>query len=117
MQNKNDVLYSQIDFESALAAKKDILEIERGFLSIMQKIGNYQSLRKKEFVIKLKLKNTLKEAKDKMNQINESLPHPNGEKAMKVNKIETEKNFKETKKSKIENDLKEIQNKLEELSK
>ena len=55
--------------------------------------------------------------KDKMNQINESLPHPNGEKAMKVNKIETEKNFKETKKSKIENDLKEIQAKLEELSK
>ena len=71
----------------------------------------------KEFVIKLKLKNTLKETKDKISHITESLPHPHGVKAIKSNIIETEKKFKESKKSKIERDLKEIQDKLEELSK
>ncbi|OIO41224.1 hypothetical protein COU56_05045 [Candidatus Pacearchaeota archaeon CG10_big_fil_rev_8_21_14_0_10_31_9] len=118
MAGKNgDVLYSQIDYESALSGKKDVLEIERSFLNVMQKIENYQSLRKREFVIKLKLKNTLKEAKDKIVNITESLPHPHGIKAIKMNNIETEKRFKESKKSKIEQDLMEIQSKLEELSK
>jgi predicted nuclease with TOPRIM domain len=118
MAGKNsDVLYSQIDYESALSGKKDVLEIERSFLNVMQKIENYQNLRKREFVIKLKLKNTLKEAKDKIVNITESLPHPHGTKAIKMNNIETEKKFKESKKSKIEQDLMEIQSKLEELSK
>ncbi|MEK6873735.1 MAG: hypothetical protein AABW91_02730 [Nanoarchaeota archaeon] len=117
MPNKNDILYSQINYESALSAKKDVLEIERSFLNIMQKIEIYRSLRNKEFVIKLKLKNTLKETKDKISHITESLPHPHGVKAIKSNIIETEKKFKESKKSKIERDLKEIQDKLEELSK
>jgi len=113
----NDVLYSKIEYESALSTKRDVLELERSFLNVMQKIENYKILRKKDFVLKLKLKNTLKETKDKINQISENLPHPHGIEAVKLGKMETEEKFKDTKKSKIEQDLKEIQNKLEEMNK
>jgi len=118
MAKKESIIYSQIDFEGAISAKRDNLEIRKNLLNLMKNLEKYKLLRKREFIMKTKLRNDLRGIKKKTNSLLESIPKPEGfknQKSEKKLKREGDKKHIESKTTKIEQELKDIQRKLEEL--
>ena len=67
-------IYSRIDYEDAMQAKKNMLRSQMNLLNIIKKLEEYKRLRKQELMLKLKLKNDLGEVKAKINKILDSAP-------------------------------------------
>ena len=107
-------IYSKIEFQNAVSAKRNMLTMQINLLNTLKNIENYKSLRKKELIAKIKLKNDLKYVKEKISKINEHLPH-----TKKINKptmIHAEMWEKEAKRnSSIEEQLLSIKKRLSEL--
>src|SRR3989344_8341111 len=104
MPGKNSALYSKIEYQTAVNAKKQSLEMQMNLLNMMNSINNYNRLRKKETVAKLKLKNNLKEIRIAANSILNNLPNiPHEEK--RVIKQKAEKRVIKQKSTRIEDEL------------
>ncbi|MBI2628772.1 hypothetical protein HYW74_01680 [Candidatus Pacearchaeota archaeon] len=120
----DNVVYSKIEYQDALFAKKHILETQINLLNAMNSIDNYKDLRKKELLLKLKLKNNLKNIKDHIIKLNNHLPQTKEmKKHISVKNIKGYERGYEDKESKkkrerassIESELEDIRNKLSQL--
>ena len=108
-------VYSKIDLEQAIIAKKDILEAQMSLLQAMQKINNFKDLRKKEMMYKLKLKNDVKDIKSKVNKLISQLPQTDKEKTVAKAKHRIKKKKSEERVKSIESQLHDIKQKLADL--
>ncbi len=114
-------IYSKIEYQDALFAKKHILETQINLLNTMNSLDNYKDLRKRELLLKLKLKNNLKNIKEHISKLNEHLPQTKEMKkhisVKKIKTYESKENRKHSERaSSIEYELEDIQRKLRELS-
>src|SRR3989344_4786000 len=67
-------IYTRINYENALGIKKEVLNSRANLLVMLRKIENYKTLRAQEFILKIKLKNTMKETREKIAKLGEVLP-------------------------------------------
>ena len=67
-------IHVKLEQEEAIAMKKDALILEKELLETLGHIENYNSLRKKEFAIKIQLKKDLSFIESHLNSIQEQLP-------------------------------------------
>ncbi|MEK6890990.1 MAG: hypothetical protein AABX03_02535 [Nanoarchaeota archaeon] len=85
-------VYSKVDYDSMLASKKQVLAAQINCLNILKNIDSYKDLRKKEFMLKLKVKNNFKEIKESLSRINENMPKKAYDELKEIEKInKTEK--------------------------
>lgn len=105
-------IYSKIEYEYAISAKRNLLESQAGLLRSLQKIENYKHLRKREIMLKIKLKKNMKEIKENIKEILKNAPKTEGvkEHIKKINEEDSHTVFS------IESELEDIQRKLMELS-
>ncbi|MGV8152362.1 MAG: hypothetical protein ACP5OG_04725 [Candidatus Nanoarchaeia archaeon] len=107
--------YIQLTEEDSKNIKKEILTVEMNLLNTIKKIRNYKILRKKENIMKTKLKSSFSGLKSKLYSIESSFPiQPTKEKDIKINikELKTEKN----KNKDIQEELEEIKKKLQKIS-
>mgnify|MGYP001592176691 CR=1 FL=1 len=111
-------IYSMIDHVQVLRSKRNLLEAQVGLLKSMEYLENYTLLRKKELILKIKLKKTISDLEEEIHEILKQIPKTPG-----IREIEEKmKDLKSLKSSKsrefhttIESQLEEIQKKLQEL--
>lgn len=115
-KKKENIIYSRLEYDNALRIKKNILKIEADLLETMQAMEEYKLLRKKEYMSKVKLKNTLKETKASIGKLLDTVPKTPGIKKMKKENIEKQKFVEEKHDFSIEAQLKDIRKRLQELS-
>jgi hypothetical protein len=109
----NAAIYSKIEYPDAVSAKKIILSTQINLINISKKIDSYRNLRKSEMILKLKLRNNLKNIKEGFIKINDHVPQTRG---IKHIKLEPKKREKEVKRNiSIQQELTEIQRRLNEL--
>ncbi len=115
---KTSPIFSKLEFENAYEVKKNSLEIQEDLLNIAQVIENYKSLRKKEHMHKLKLKKILKEIKEGLKEIINSVPHTDGIKlAQKAHEEKHKEDAKKTPAQKnVQHQLEDIRRRLQELA-
>ncbi len=102
--------YVKLDYNEALSAKKELLSSEINLLNIARKMENFRQLRKKELLLKTRLKFLLNNLKSKINLFQSTFPQEQG----KVNIRKPA--AKESKKSRhIQDELEDIRNKLARL--
>jgi hypothetical protein len=106
-------IYSKLDYEEAVSAKKNILEMQKNLLNSINKIESYKDLRKKELILKLKMKNNFKNIDDHIKKINNHLPETKSIKHIKIVKAKGEKEVKRN--LSIQEQLLDIQKRLSEL--
>lgn len=115
----NNIVYSKIEYQDALFVKKHILETQINLLNTMNSLNNYKDLRKKELLLKLKLKNSLKNIKDHISKLNSHLPQTKEmKKHISVKHIKSSSSEEKTQREKassIENELQDIRDKLSQL--
>lgn len=104
--------YVRLNYEQALSAKKELLSSELNSLAIAKKIREYKSLRRKEFILKKKLKTALSSLRIKTSLILANFPRED----LKITKPKS----KQRKKEKgpeigLHNELEEIKKKLAKL--
>mgnify|MGYP001558470583 CR=1 FL=1 len=109
-------IFSKLDYENAVEIKRSMLEMQMGLINSAKIMGDYKDLRQKEFVLKWKLKNDLKDANNLIKKINANWPKTTRTKEME----KMPKNKKNAEKIKINSDLeyqlKDIKRRLNELS-
>lgn len=110
----NDHVYSRLEYQDVVSGKKNILETEQSFLNILNNINNYKALRKKEIVLKIKLRNDLKHIKDSFTKISNHVPQTKGIKHIKAMPKKREKEVKRN--SSIDEQLMDIKKRLSELN-
>ena len=67
-------IHVKIEQEEALAIKKNSLMIEKELLETITHIQNYNSLRKREFALKIQMKKDLAFIESNLNNIEQELP-------------------------------------------
>lgn len=104
----------KFEYSEALEAKKQILTTELNLLQISKKIRNYNLIRKREYILKGKLKILTNQLKNKIIQIQSTFPE---EKQLEEPKIKKESTTRESdyKEKDIQSQLEEIQRKLAEM--
>lgn len=123
---EQSVVHIRVDYEDALATKRNILSAEANFLKVIKRIKRYELLRGEELNNRLRIQNKIKDLKTNMTKINEVFPKVKLPEILKKNevekkkKIEEQENIKEPIKEKHEEDdletqLREIQEKLMKL--
>lgn len=110
-------IYSKIEYSEAVSAKRNLLSAQASILNIIKKIENYKILRKREFILKLKLKDDLSETKANINKILKDLPQIPKTKLLNVQDKQFKSEREIKKSSDIESELAEIKNKLASLGK
>jgi len=100
----------KIDYEDALNSKKHLLGFEINLLHVLKKIRSYRIARKKEFLLKNKLKLKLMSLRKSMSSIQSFLPAENIGLKVKIKK-KKEVEAKED----IHGELEEIKRKLDKL--
>ncbi len=116
MSKQENPIYSRINYEEAYYAKKDLLHAQLELLNIVRTIENHRFLRKQELVMKLKLKNDLKNLKEKISKLIEKSPKTN----VITERITRNKQKTKIKKERkglpdVEAELEHIQKKLREM--
>ena len=109
-----ELVYSKLEYNSAISTKRNILGIQACLLRAIQIMESYRELRKKELMYKIKAKNNLKEIKDKINKILEQVPRSQISKEFNQRTKEKEENKSAV--LGIEAELADIQRKLEEMA-
>jgi len=109
----SSIIYSKIEYEDAISAKRNLLESQANLLRILQYLNNYKSLRKKELTLKIKLKKILKEIKDNVKEVLKNAPKTQEIKDHMKEKKEAQESHAVLS---IESELSDIQDKLRELS-
>ena len=112
---KSDVIYSKIEYADAVSAKRDLLTAQMSILNLIKKIQDYKTLRKKELMLKLKLKNLTKEANSNISKIIKSSPKTPSLREVELSKNEFSTKSEKKKVSGIELELREIREKLDKL--
>jgi hypothetical protein len=104
----------KLDYFEALEAKKQLLTTELNLLQISKKIKNYRIIRKREQILKTKLRGSANQLKAKIIQIQATFPE---EKKSTEPKLKREIPTKERdyKERDIQSQLEEIQKKLSEM--
>ncbi len=102
----------RLDFEEAMNAKKELLNLEMNLLKIGKKLKAYKNLRKREFAEKGKFKNQLSALKRASGLFLSSLPKESLNEEQKK-----EKSVKREKGDDFYKELDEIKKKLEKLEK
>tara|TARA_Y100000310_G_C20230957_1_gene600213 strand:+ start:123 stop:443 length:321 start_codon:yes stop_codon:yes gene_type:complete len=102
-------IYSKIESERAINSKKNLLESQASLLRSLKHLDNYKILRKKELMLKIKLKKNVKEVKDNIKEILKNAPKTEHTKKVKEKAEESHVVLS------IESELEDIQNKLREL--
>ena len=73
-EKKSQVIHVGIDHHPAVQAKKEILMSEASLLEIIKKIRAYSTLRKKEFILKNRIKKSMATVKTLVSKIKKELP-------------------------------------------
>ncbi len=73
-ERKTEAVHVGISYGSAVQAKKEILKTEADLLSIIKHMRNYSALRRKEFIIKNKIKKAWASVKENVLKIQAELP-------------------------------------------
>ena len=109
--------YVRLEHNEAISGKKQALSITVNLLEILKRIENYKILRKKELLLKGKLKKELSSLRIGLNRIQESLPEQEKIAGIrKTKKLESKESSKESEhKKNIEAQIREIKEKLEKL--
>lgn len=104
-------LHIRLEYEEVVEGKRELLESQINLLEILKRVKNYKILRKRELILKGKLKNSLSLLNSEINQIQSHLPESEGELEIKevMTKQETERD------KNIESQLQEIREKLARL--
>lgn len=104
-------LHIRLEYEEAVEGKRELLESQINLLEILKRVKNYKILRKRELILKGKLKKSLSFLSSELNQIKNNLPESENELGIKEEttkqEIEKDKN--------IESQLQEIREKLARL--
>ena len=103
-----------MDHLESLAAKKQLLLAQLNILYLLKRFSNYKAIRKREFILKNKLKSSITAMRSKLSLINSSLPREE----ISAVKTKTTKKIQKIKKSsdrKFEDELSSIKEKLEKL--
>jgi hypothetical protein len=117
----NNSIHIKLDASEAVSLKRNILLVEKELLETARYIKEYNNLRKKEFVLKARVKKDLGILGNLITGIESHLPIGEAqiaEKNMKKTNIKNELKriekpiFKEKKKSDIEDQIEEIRSKL-----
>jgi len=116
MKKQENPIYSKINYEDAYSAEKSILGAQISLLNIIKIMENYRILRKQELMLKLKLKNDLKNTKEDIAKLIEQAPKTqviNERITKNKEKSKIKKEHKEL--SNVESELENIQRKLQEM--
>jgi hypothetical protein len=113
MEKNKAQIYSKIDYNNAINSQRNSLQMQASLLESNKSMKEYKKLRKKEFILKTKLKNNLKETKRLFTDLVKKLPETENtkKKKMSIQKTESDKDQED-----IEKQLKDIQEKLNSLS-
>ncbi len=118
MENKNN-LHVRLDFEESLQGKRQVLSSQMNSLRLLKSMKKYKKLRRRELILKGKLKQGLKSLKVDINKILEQFPKKVGEEKIKIKKKTGRKTKTEQEKKHMENiesQLQDIQSKLNNLN-
>ena len=74
--SKEQTVHVGIEYTKALDAKKAVLLTEKSLLELIKIIRNYRDLRKKEFILKNRIRKTFGSLKTDISDIEEKLPEP-----------------------------------------
>ena len=99
--------------EDSLIAKKALLSSEINLIYLIKKLSKYKLLRKKEFILKNKLKTSLTSTKSKLNILLSTFPEEQGGIRKIKRKIQNKENQEN---QEIAEELEDIQEKLARLS-
>jgi hypothetical protein len=115
---EQSLIHVKIDYEEAIQSKKDLLSLERYFIQLLKTIKEYSFLRKDELNTKLRLQKKMKDLKNNLGKLNETLPKIKIPEILKKDDLQEEVPSK-TKKGTINPDLevqlREIQERLRRL--
>ena len=119
MSAKN--IHIKLEYPETISMKKDMLLLEKDFLEIMKYAKNFEELKKKEFLVKSKLKKDLALLESAISSAESHLPmeeievkQEKHEKNQAMHTLKTGKTF-EKKKSDVERQIDEIREKLARL--
>lgn len=112
MESKN-LIHIKLNYNELIISKKEILSTEANLIRILQTIKGYDSLRKKELNLKLKLLRKLKSTRTQIKNLEQILPKLDIPEENTASK-KTSKNAK-PKKDNLKLELEEIQRKLKKL--
>jgi len=105
-------IHVRLEYAEALEGKREFLSLQLNLLNILKKLKNYKIERKRELILKNKLKKQLASLRTEINNIGTFLPSEEAEKQVKKKKKQT---AEVRKKENIETQLREIQEKLAKL--
>ncbi len=103
----------RLNYKNALDAKKQVLSLEINFLHMLRMLKSYETLRKKEFSEKNKLKINLTSLKAKTKLIKLTFP----EQESKIKKQTKTISIKKQNRKNLQKEVEEIKEKLKRLSK
>jgi len=112
-------LHIKFEYPEAIAARRELLSTEMNLLEFLQKFKNYKNLRRRELILKSRLKREMAFLKTGVTKTEEDFPKEEEEKEIKeIQKIirvkcKEERNLQENKD--IAAQLKEIREKLNSL--
>ncbi|MFA5020387.1 MAG: hypothetical protein WC533_04810 [Candidatus Pacearchaeota archaeon] len=111
----DEPVYAKIGYSEAVQIRKEILKTEAEILATIKRLKEYRLLRKKEIMLKIKLKNEISEIKEAIFELLKEVPTTHKiEEAKKIQvQVKQKRDLKED--SDIESQLREIQRKLDEL--
>ena len=89
--NEEKLIHVKLDFADALESKKNVLEIERGFMQINNSIENFNALRMNELKMKIKLLGKIREVSQIIRGLKKFLPEPKMPKILMEEKHEAPK--------------------------
>ncbi len=107
-------IHIKLEYGEALYAKKELLSMQLNLLEFQKKFKDYKNSRKRELILKGKLRKELSSLKQEIDNMEEALPKEEGE-GLKLLKRRTRKKYKRTEKKGqrgIERELQEIKEKL-----
>lgn len=107
-------IHVRTEYEEALQGKKELLSTQVNLLELLKKLKNYKILRKRELILKTKLKKSLSSLNSEINQTYGFFPAQETAESIEIKKTETKE---ETARQKgIEKELQDIREKLAKLS-
>jgi len=109
---EQSVVHIKVDYEDALATKRNILSSEVNFLKTIKTIKRYKLLRGEELNNRLRVQNKIKELKLNITKINEVFPKVKLPEILR--KAEIKKKNEEEKKEKQEKVKEEVKEKHQE---
>ena len=106
-------LHVRVEYEEAIESRKQFLESQLNILEILKRLKKYKLLRKRELILKTKLKQSFSSLHSEINQLQNHLPKSESEGKLRIKKIKAKQ---ETEKDKnLESQLQEIREKLARL--